>query len=119
MTPAIHSGSSFTSAMVGNIIDPVSVILRLVVSTVVASDDSRGGYRDEGQWVLEAAYRNQLVGRLVAVGRVFGAHLSDRCIAAIVHILSELVLSSSKFLNQVRGARMDWLEGIDGRWLVS
>ena len=85
--------------MIISIIDPISIALRHIINVVVAGESDS---KEEGQAALESTYRCHVISRLVHVSRVYGINLQDRSIAAIINVLSELVLSSSKFLNQVR-----------------
>ena len=85
--------------MIISIIDPISIALRHIINVVVAGESDS---KEEGQAVLESTYRCHVISRLVHVSRVYGINLQDRSIAAFINVLSELVLSSSKFLNQVR-----------------
>jgi hypothetical protein len=84
--------------LIACIIDPISVALRHIINVVVAGESD---CREEGQVVLESIYRSHVITLLVHVSRVYGINLPDRSIAAIINVLSELVLSSSKFLSQV------------------
>lgn len=90
--------SSGHGALVAQTVEACSIVLRNVVSVVVSSD---GGAKEDAQAALEAIYRHHVVQRLVEACRVYGASLSEKCVAAVVTTLSELVLASSKFLAQV------------------
>lgn len=111
-------------AVVGAMLETSCLLLRNIMNAVVqhgdgpsdpagaasaAAADGAGGRvdkqasssaKEDAQAILEAVYRSQLVVKLVEGCRNYGANLSGKCVAALVHILSELVLSSSKFLAQ-------------------
>ncbi len=86
--------------LVAQTVEACSIVLRNVVCIVVAGDSSAA--KEDAQAALEAIYRTHAVARLVEACRVYGASLSEKCVSAVVTGLSELVLSSSKFLSQVK-----------------
>lgn len=56
--------------------------------------------REDAQQALETLYRQQAVRLLLQTAAAYGAQLSHRCAHHLVNALSELVLTSSKFLAQ-------------------
>lgn len=96
---ASSNGSSGHGVLVAQTVEACSVVLRNVVCPVVAGDSSAA--KEDVQAALESIYRAHVVGRLPEACRVYGASLSEKCISAVVAALSELVLSSSKYLAQV------------------
>lgn len=84
----------------GSIVEATCMSLVTIMSAIVAGE---GVNKDDSQSLLESIYRTQLIRRLIEVCRNYGgsSSLSATCISAIINILSELVLSSSKFLAQV------------------
>ena len=91
-------GSSYFGALVGRTFEACGIVLRNVMFMVVAGEVRA---REDAQAALEAVYRSHVIARLVDACRTYGASLSGRCVTAVVSVLSELVLSSSKFLQQV------------------
>ena len=87
-------------ALVGALLEASCLTLRNIMAVVVLGEPT---CKEEGQAILEAVYRSHLISRLVDACRSYGGgnSLSARCVAALVNVLSELVLSSSKFLAQV------------------
>lgn len=56
--------------------------------------------REDAQQALETLYRQQAVRLLLQTAAAYGAQLSHKCAHHLVNALSELVLTSSKFLAQ-------------------
>jgi fused-like protein len=84
----------------------VGDMLRHTVDHVAVIPASR-----DAQSILEAVFRTHLVRNLVDILRLQSSVISPSAIAAIMHTLSELVLTSSKFLSQFVDCR--GLETID------
>ena len=73
---------------------PPSTALQSAASSAISAQDS--------QKVLEGVYRTQLIRSLLLALTTYGAkgHMTGRTAATLVHVLSELVLTSSKFMAQ-------------------
>jgi hypothetical protein len=85
-------------SLVGRTVEACSVVLRNVVLITIAPDAAA---KEDSQAALESLYKSHSVARLVDACKQYGASLSPRCVALLVCTLSELALSSSKFLAQV------------------
>jgi fused-like protein len=72
---------------------------------------SNSSNNKDSQLLLEAIYKTQLVKCLVESIKTYSSSLSNHCITSIVHVLSEFVLTSSRFLTQFVDSR--GLEVID------
>ena len=96
----VHSSSNSYGALVGNTLESCCVILRNIMCLIVGADENAS--KEDVQAVLEAIYRSHIIDRLLEACKMYGANISGKCVAALVNVLSELVLSSSKFLAQVR-----------------
>jgi hypothetical protein len=94
---SLESSASY-GALAGHLNEACSIVLRNVMYMVVAGDP---GLKEESSAALEAAYRHHLTGRVVEACTHYGSSLSGRCVAAVLSGVSELVLTSSKFLVQV------------------
>lgn len=109
--------------IIGDTIEACSIILRNIVTVVAAvgennnssNNNNSSSSKEDTQAVLEAIYRSHLIEHLIDACRTYGSNsnnnnsttrtstllLSGKCVATVANVLSELVLSSSKFLNQV------------------
>ena len=110
----IYERENFKSygAIVASMLDCVGSLLKILmmfvtmhqshVATITESSVvPESGQRDDAQSFLEAVYRSQLINGLIEAFRSYGPNVSSAFVASTLSVLSELVLSSSKFLNQV------------------
>jgi hypothetical protein len=91
-------GLTAHGSLVGRTVEACAVILRNIVLVTVAVD---GAAKEDSQAALESLYKSHTISRLVDACKQYGTSLSPRCVALLVCTMSELALSSSKFLAQV------------------
>lgn len=77
------------------ILSSIGNILRGLMTCISNSSNNK-----DSQLLLEAINKTQLLKCLVESIKTYGSSLSNHCITSIVHVLSELVLTSSRFLTQ-------------------
>jgi len=92
--------------LVDDLVAASSSILRSLTVIVATETSSK-----ESQLLLESIHKTQMIKTLVLALKSFGASLSDGSLASIIYVLSELVLTSSKFMSQFSEAQ--GLEVID------
>ena len=85
-----------------SIMTAISLPSLLPPSTALQSAASSTTTAQDSQKVLEGVYRTQLIRSLLLALKTYGAkgHMTGRTAATLVHVLSELVLTSSKFMAQ-------------------
>lgn len=102
-------GASSYGALVGLTVEAASTVLRNVAMVAVvgvtsvssAPNAGNDGGKEASQAALETLLRSHSISRLVDACRVYGASLSDKCVAQVVNVFQELVLNSSRFFAQV------------------
>jgi hypothetical protein len=104
---AIHACEDLTTfgTIVNKLLDSSSAILRCVVCFVIngaGAGAASSVSKEEVTGTMEAMFRAKLVHCLVESTGTYGSSLSNKCVANIVCVLSELVLSTPAFLKQVK-----------------
>ena len=96
--------------IVNSILSASSSILRTIMHSIgnITATDAQN---KESQAILEGIYKTQFIKCFLEAMRIYGSKLSDDTITCIIHVLSELVLTSSKFITQFVDAQ--GLEVID------
>ena len=84
-----------TSSIVSGMIGSVGKILRSVLTQIGVLPNSR-----DSQFSLDSIYKTQLVQCLIEAIKEFGSTLTDVAVADLSHVLSELVLTSSRFMSK-------------------
>lgn len=84
----------------GLTVEAASTVLRNVAMVAVVGVASVEGSKEASQAALETLLRSHSISRMADVCRVYGASMSDRCVAQVVNVFVELVLNSSKFFAQ-------------------
>jgi fused-like protein len=87
------SGDTSIENQAGSVVGSVSKALRGLVTLIGVASNTK-----TAQVVLDALYRTQLTPCLIECMRAFGDKLSARTVADVSHVLSELVLTSSRFM---------------------
>lgn len=93
-------GASSYGALVGLTVEAASTVLRNVAMVAVVGVASSDGSKEASQAALETLLRSHSISRLSDACRVYGASMSDKCVAQVVNVFVELVLNSSKFFAQ-------------------
>lgn len=93
-------GASSYGALVGLTVEAASTVLRNVAMVAVVGVTSSDGSKEPSQAALETLLRSHSISRLSDACRVYGASMSDKCVAQVVNVFVELVLNSSKFFAQ-------------------
>lgn len=86
--------------IVNSILSASSSILRTIMHSIghITAADTQN---KESQTILEGIYKTQFIKCFLEAMRVYGSKLSDGTITCIINVLSELVLTSSKFITQL------------------
>jgi len=87
--------SELNGGVVSGIIAFMGRILRSLLSHISIIPNSR-----DAQMALDTIYRTQLVQCIVEALRSFGSVLSSTAVADLTHVLSELVLTSTRFMSK-------------------
>jgi hypothetical protein len=71
------------------------VIIKVLLEYVSVCSSTR-----EAQSILEAIYKTHIINSIVDGLHTYALHLNEKTMARLLHVLSELVLTSSKFMAQ-------------------
>lgn len=98
-------GANSYGTLVGLTVEAASIVLRNIAMVAVlgvgVGVGGEASNKEASQAALETLLRSHAISRLVDACKLYGASLSERCVASVTNVFSELVLNSSKFFNQV------------------
>eukprot|EP01039_Chlorochromonas_danica_P000352 gene348-377_t len=89
----LHGQGQLIGQIMATIISIANHVITWVTSGFIA-------HKDDAQYLFEQIYKLSLIPILLKMAKAFGHYLTGKAIGQLMNLLSELILSSSKFLLQ-------------------